>query len=65
MDDSREISHKVRAKAGTLSLFPSSLHHEVRPSNDFNDRYSLVVNTFPAGRIGHYRSFNGMEIEIK
>ena len=65
MDDSREISHKVRAKAGTLSLFPSNLGHEVRPSNDFNDRYSLVVNTFPAGRIGHYRSFNGMEIEIK
>tara|TARA_B100000214_G_C23789932_1_gene545378 strand:- start:107 stop:733 length:627 start_codon:yes stop_codon:yes gene_type:complete len=65
MDDSREITHKVRAKAGTLSLFPSNLEHEVRPSKDFNDRYSLVVNTFPAGRIGHYRSFNGMEIEIK
>jgi len=65
LDDPHDISHKVRAKAGTLSLFPSNTYHQVRPSKDFNDRYSLVVNTFPAGRIGHYRSFNGMEIEIK
>tara|TARA_B100001778_G_scaffold233815_1_gene194787 strand:- start:994 stop:1620 length:627 start_codon:yes stop_codon:yes gene_type:complete len=65
LDHDSDVSHKCRAKAGTLSLFPSNTFHQVKPSKDFNDRYSLVVNTFPTGRIGHYRSFNGMEIDIK
>lgn len=60
-----DITHKVRAKAGTLSLFPSNIFHQVKPSKDFNDRYSLIVNTFPAGKMGHYRFFNGIEFEIK
>ena len=63
--DGGDVSHKVRAKAGTLSLFPSNIFHQVKPSKDFNDRYSLIVNTFPAGKMGHYRFFNGIEFEIK
>ena len=63
--DGGDVSHKVRAKAGTLSLFPSNTFHQVKPSKDFNDRYSLIVNTFPAGKMGHYRFFNGIEFEIK
>ena len=34
-------------------------------SKDFNDRYSLIVNTFPAGMLGHYRFFQGIKLEIK
>ena len=60
-----DITHKVRAKAGTLSLFPSNIFHQVKPSKDFNDRYSLIVNTFPAGMLGHYRFFQGIKLEIK
>ena len=63
--ESRDLTHKVRAKAGTLVLFPSALQHEVRPSKDFGDRYTLVINAFPSGKIGNFRMFNGIEIEIK
>ena len=63
--DSKQISHKVRAKAGKLVLFPSSLFHEVKPSRDFNDRHTLVINAFPSGKIGDFRMFNGIELEIK
>ena len=63
--ESKQISHKIRAKAGKLVLFPSCLYHEVKPSRDFNDRHTLVINAFPSGKIGDFRMFNGIELEIK
>tara|TARA_B100001996_G_C18442754_1_gene509058 strand:- start:34 stop:663 length:630 start_codon:yes stop_codon:yes gene_type:complete len=63
--DDRQVTQRIPAKAGKLILFPSSLFHEVKPSRDLNDRHTLVINAFPSGKIGDFRMFNGIELEIK
>jgi uncharacterized protein (TIGR02466 family) len=64
------ITHKEKAEAGKLIIFPSSIIHMVEPNQTSGtvivpERYTMSWNAFPSGKIGKMSFLSGLDIEIK
>ena len=57
-------SYHVSTKVGDIILFPSNVHHGVKPVTENVERVSLSFNTFFSGTLGKKEFANGLSINL-